>query len=154
MAVCYTGPRNISENFGHVWSVADFENKMKNSKTGDLIQSDIFHIGDTKWQLVIFPNGIEGHEKIILVALIQMSKKTVTVSWDLFTGKKSTGQFVKMARGSRAKMEREVWEAVVVSHEEINTLPILKDGIFELISNIAVKGPAAETSVELSLIHI
>merc|ERR550519_2600567 len=40
--------------------------------------------------------------------------------------------------------------AKFVSHENINDLPILKDGSFELISRITVKGANPKTAVEVA----
>ena len=60
-AHCYTGPDD-PENFVHVWTIADFENKMKNSGYVAVV-SDNFHIGDTQWRLMLFPNGVDERNK-------------------------------------------------------------------------------------------
>ena len=65
MAMFYTGPRNVSKDFVHVWTIADFENKMK--KSGGGIETDIFHIGDTQLRLVLLPNGTEQYKGLVKV---------------------------------------------------------------------------------------
>ena len=74
--------------------------------------------------------------------------KPVSVVCDFFTGKQSTGEFAKKARAEDIKLETyQCWGTPLVSHEEIKALPILKNGTFELVSKITVKGPGAETCV-------
>ena len=73
----------------------------------------------------------------------------MTVVCDFFTGKQSTGEFAKKARAEYIEMGTyQCWGNSLVSHEEIKALPILKNGTFELVSKITVKGPGTETCIE------
>ena len=104
IASCYTGPNNVTENYVHVWTISDFKNKMEKFKTGERIWCDSFHIVDTEWKLSLDPAG-NGQEDRgwVSVYLFQESKKTVTASFDFFTGKLSTGEFIKTMKGSECQ---------------------------------------------------
>ena len=57
MASCYTGPE-VTEGFVFSWIIADFRDKMRNFKTGKKLESSIFHIGETKWRMELYPSGV------------------------------------------------------------------------------------------------
>ena len=77
MAFCYTGRNNVSENFVHVWTIADFKKKMEIYRPGESIDSDNFHIGDTEWHFRLYPSGLLEGSKGVTLCLNQVSEKTV-----------------------------------------------------------------------------
>ena len=156
MAACYTGP-TVRKNFVHVWTIADFKNKMEKSKTGKRILSDGFYIGDTEWHLWLYPAGRREEDKgWVSVFIDQKSNKTVTATFDFFTGKLSTGEFIKTCGTSSEKQwvensgENGWGRNQFVSHEDINNLPLLRDGSFEMISRITVNGANAKTDLDVA----
>ena len=166
-AHCYTGPDD-PENFVHVWTIADFRNKMEKYKLGEVITSDEFLIGDTKWYLELYPAGYEDDEyddegsPWVGVYLHQESQKTVEATFWFFTGKTKTGdggfnvweEFskIKWAEGFVDGEDEATCcgTAFFVSHETIGNLDMLSpNGSFELITKIKVKGAIARTGDEI-----
>ena len=148
VATCYTGQNKVLENFVYVWTIADFKNKMKRCKLGELIKSDVFHIGDTKWYIGLYPAGYHENSKgFVVVCLWQESKKDITVIYEFFTGKKKNGEFIIVSDQVTKKFEeghRSVRPIILCSHQKINMISqILRDGSLELISRISVKGAVA-----------
>ena len=153
-AHCYTGPDD-PENFVHVWTIAEFRNKMEKYKLGEEIMSDYFLIGDTKWYLELYPAGCDDDDEGWVGAYLhQESQKTVEVAFRFFTGKAKTGEFAVAEKIANVKWVEGLvdgegideafsgWGSPnFVSHEDIVNLEMLSiNGSLELVTRIKFKG--------------
>ena len=134
-----------TEEFVHRWTITGFKEKMKKFEH---ILSERFQIGNTIWSIVLWPAGVPGKKGWVAVKLCQLSEKSVKVKFDFLTGISESMEFIKACH-----FEEEWADGYVkglgelsrfgenfVSHEEINNMPILKDGCLQLITRITISG--------------